>query len=519
MELVTMSKAEINRLEVMGQLEEKRMTQRAAAGILGMSIRQVRRLLRAYRREGAAGLVSKQRGKPSHHQLDRETVQAAIDLLHGRYAGFGPTLAHEKMVEGEGLKLGLGSVRKIMIEEGLWKAKKARKVEVHQMRERRASQGELEQMDGTDHDWFEGRGERCTLLVMIDDATGQLGALSFVPEESFFGYCGLLRQYLAAHGAKQSKRSVMTETVRIALSELLRERRARGLPILDLTESNPTRCGFTLDAEETLAPLHNPRALTYEPDPRGLRTAREAVVQYYSERGVQFDPDQIFLTASTSEAYSFVFRLLANPGDKILAPQPSYPLFDFLGGLNDVEVVPYLLVYDDGWQVDLDALAASWDSRTRAVLVVHPNNPTGSYVQRRELERMIERCRQNGAAIIADEVFADYAFGADAERVATHAENSEALTFTLSGLSKISALPQMKLGWVVVSGPQELRAEAQARLEVIADTYLSVSAPVALAAPRWLAHRQHHSIADIGARATNLRKLDELLTPACPSAG
>ncbi len=200
MELVTMSKAEMNCLEVMGQLEEKRMTQRAAAEILGMSIRQVRRLLRAYRREGAAGLVSKQRGKPSHHQLDRETVQAAIDLLHGRYAGFGPTLAHEKMVEGEGLKLGLGSVRKIMIEEGLWKAKKARKVEVHQMRERRASQGELEQMDGTDHDWFEGRGERCTLLVMIDDATGQLGALSFVPEESFFGYCGLLRQYLAAHG-------------------------------------------------------------------------------------------------------------------------------------------------------------------------------------------------------------------------------------------------------------------------------------------------------------------------------
>ena len=165
-----------------------------------MSVRQVKRLLRAYRREGAVGFVSKQRGKPSHHQLDRETVQAAIDLLHGRYAGFGPTLAHEKLVELEGMKLGLGSVRKIMIEDGLWKAKKARKVEVHQMRERRASQGELEQMDGTNHDWFEGRGERCTLLVMIDDATGELGALSFVPEESFFGYCGLLQQYLAAHG-------------------------------------------------------------------------------------------------------------------------------------------------------------------------------------------------------------------------------------------------------------------------------------------------------------------------------
>jgi transposase len=200
MELVAMSKEEMNRLEVMGHLQEKRMGQRAAAEILGVSVRQVKRLLRAYRREGAIGLVSKQRGKPSHHQLDRETVQAAIDLLHGRYAGFGPTLAHEKLVELEGLKVGLGSVRKIMIEEGLWKAKKARKVEVHQMRERRASQGELEQMDGTNHDWFEGRGERCTLLVMIDDATGELGALSFVPEESFFGYCGLLQQYLAAHG-------------------------------------------------------------------------------------------------------------------------------------------------------------------------------------------------------------------------------------------------------------------------------------------------------------------------------
>lgn len=200
MDLLTMSKEELNRLEVMGQLQEKRMGQKAAAEILGVSVRQVKRLLRTYRREGAAGLVSKQRGQPSHHQLDRGTEQAAINLLHGRYADFGPTLAHEKLVEMEGLKLGLGSVRKMMIVEGLWKAKKARKVEVHQMRERRACQGELEQMDGTDHDWFEGRGERCTLLVMIDDATGQLGALSFVPEESFFGYCGLLQQYLAAHG-------------------------------------------------------------------------------------------------------------------------------------------------------------------------------------------------------------------------------------------------------------------------------------------------------------------------------
>ena len=300
------------------------------------------------------------------------------------------------------------------------------------------------------------------------------------------------------------------------LSELLRERRARGLPILDLTESNPTRCGFALDGEEILAPLHNPRALTYEPDPRGLRTAREAVAQYYSERGVHLDPDQIFLTTSTSEAYSFVFRLLANPGDKILAPQPSYPLFDFLGALNDVEVLPYPLVYDEGWQVDLEALASRWESRSRAVLVVHPNNPTGSYIQKRELGRMIEICHQNRAAIIADEVFADYGFGADAERVVTHAQNSEALTFTLSGLSKISALPQMKLGWIVVNGPPELRSQAQARLEVIADTYLSVSAPVALATPQWLAHRRAIQSQILERVQANLRKLDELLTPGLP---
>jgi transposase len=200
MDLLTMSKEELSRLEVMEHLQEKRMGQRTAAEILGVSVRHVKRLLRSYRSEGAAGLVSKQRGKASHHQLDTEMVQAALDLLKGRYADFGPTLAHEKLVEREGLKLCLGSTRKIMIEEGIWKAKRARKVEKHPLRERRACYGELEQMDGTDHDWFEGRSERCTLLVMIDDATGQLGALSFVPEESFFGYCNLLRQYLAAHG-------------------------------------------------------------------------------------------------------------------------------------------------------------------------------------------------------------------------------------------------------------------------------------------------------------------------------
>jgi transposase len=200
MDMITMSAKEVNRLEVMQRLEEKRMKQKAAAELLEISERQVKRLLRRYREQGASGLVSQRRGKPSSHQLTEGMRREVLDLLKGKYKGFGPTLACEKLVEVDGLKISDESVRKMMMVEGLWKAKPARKLEVHQMRERRACDGELEQMDGTDHDWFEGRSERCTLLVMIDDATGKLGALSFVPEESFFGYCGLLRQYLTAHG-------------------------------------------------------------------------------------------------------------------------------------------------------------------------------------------------------------------------------------------------------------------------------------------------------------------------------
>ena len=195
-----MSAKEVNRLEVMQRVEGKRLKQKSAAELLGISERQVKRLLRRFRQQGARGLVSKRRGKPSNNQMSEETLRKVLELLKGKYKGFGPTLACEKLVEVEGLKISDESVRQMMLAEGLWKAKKARKVEVHQMRERRASIGELEQMDGTDHNWFEERGERCTLLVMIDDASGQLGALSFVEEESFFGYCGLLKQYLAAQG-------------------------------------------------------------------------------------------------------------------------------------------------------------------------------------------------------------------------------------------------------------------------------------------------------------------------------
>jgi transposase len=199
-ELLTMSEKEVNRLEVIQRVAEKRLKQKAAAELLVVSERQVKRLLRRYRQQGASGLISKRRGKPSNNQMATKLSMNVLDLLKSKYQGFGPTLACEKLVEVEGLKISDESVRQMMLAEGLWKAKKARKLEVHQMRQRRACFGELVQMDGTDHDWFEGRGERCTLLVMIDDATGKLGALLFVEEECFFGYCSLLQKYLAAHG-------------------------------------------------------------------------------------------------------------------------------------------------------------------------------------------------------------------------------------------------------------------------------------------------------------------------------
>jgi transposase len=195
-----MSKEELHRLDVMKRLQEKRISQRTAAEELEVSVRHVKRLLRAYRKEGTSGLVSKQRGQPGHHQLDQDVVRRALDLLKGRYRGFGPTLAHEKLVEREGLKLSLGSLRKIMIEEGLWKAKKARKVEVYQMRERRACFGELVQIDGSPFDWFEGRAPECALLVFIDDATGKLVQLQFVESESFFTYCQAAEGYFTRCG-------------------------------------------------------------------------------------------------------------------------------------------------------------------------------------------------------------------------------------------------------------------------------------------------------------------------------
>jgi len=195
-----MSNREITRLEVMQRLKDKRLKQSEASRMLGISDRQVRRLFRAYKDQGPPGLISKRRGKPSHNQLDPETVQKAIDLICEHYRDFGPTLAHEKLTEKHDLRLSRESVRGIMIAEGWWKAKRAKRLPVHQMRERRACFGELVQIDGSDHDWFEGRAPRCTLLVYIDDATGQLGELWFVPEETFFGYCEASQHYFERYG-------------------------------------------------------------------------------------------------------------------------------------------------------------------------------------------------------------------------------------------------------------------------------------------------------------------------------
>lgn len=268
-----------------------------------------------------------------------------------------------------------------------------------------------------------------------------------------------------------------------ALTGLLREKRTAGVPIADLTESNPTAAGLHYPAG-ILEALTDPRALLYQPLPAGLPAAREAVASgYYAPLGRQVDPSRILLTASTSEAYAYLLKLLTEPGDELLTPAPSYPLFEFLASLESVRIAPYPLVYDEGWSIDLDALARSVTARTRAIALVNPNNPTGSFLKRRELERLIELCRSRELAILCDEVFSDYAFGPDPGRVESLVEHEDVLTFSMSGLSKVAALPQMKLGWIVVGGPPALRAAAMERLELIADTWLSVATPVQHALP------------------------------------
>ncbi len=272
------------------------------------------------------------------------------------------------------------------------------------------------------------------------------------------------------------------------LTRLLDERRSAGAAILDLTESNPTAAGFAYPSDQILAALADPRALRYQPAAAGMPSARAAVSDdYYSGR---VDPDRILLTASTSEAYEFVFKLLADPGDEVLVPRPSYPLFDFLAALDAVRVVQYPLVYHNTWTIDFDALARAITPRTRAIVLVNPNNPTGSFLKQSELGPLIALAREHNLAVISDEVFSDYALHPDRLQVArTLTEVTDVPTFCLSGLSKVSGLPQLKLGWIVTGGLAGEREQAFERLELIADTYLSVSAPVQLALPALLGLR------------------------------
>jgi alanine-synthesizing transaminase len=293
------------------------------------------------------------------------------------------------------------------------------------------------------------------------------------------------------------------------LSQALVAHRAAGKPLLDLTVSNPTECGFTYDSEAILNALRNPAALNYEPNPKGLECARRAVAEYYAEKGAAVAIEDIILTTSTSEAYSFLFRLLCDAGDEILIPAPSYPLFDFLADLQDVNLVRYPLPYDHGWQIDFHTLEQAITPRTRAVIVVHPNNPTGHFTKPKEMARLNEVFSGRRLAIIADEVFLDYSL--DGSSPATFATNPDALTFTLSGVSKISGLPQMKAAWLVASGPRPAKAEALARLEVIADTFLSMNAPVQLALPVFLEMRRGFQEQVLSRVRRNLSELDRQL--------
>jgi len=294
------------------------------------------------------------------------------------------------------------------------------------------------------------------------------------------------------------------------LSQALEFHRRSGRELLDLIESNPTRCGFHYDSNAILKAFLDPANLSYQPDPRGLLSAREAVAAYYAEHGAVVDPQNIILTTSTSEGYNFLFRLLCDPGAELLAPQPSYPLLGYLAGLNDIAQHPYQLIYDHGWHLDFETLRRAATSLAAAVIVIHPNNPTGSFVRANELPQLNTFCGERGLAIIADEVFLDYAHNAEQERPSFTA-NHEVLTFTLSGLSKLSALPQMKLAWLVVSGPKRLREEALARLEVIADTFLSVSTPAQHALPALLGQRYAIGSQVRERIAANLRELDQQL--------
>jgi alanine-synthesizing transaminase len=293
-------------------------------------------------------------------------------------------------------------------------------------------------------------------------------------------------------------------------TEALEEVRSSGARVLDLTISNPTRSGLLYEEKQILQSLASPRSMDYDPQPKGLPSARAAVADYYQvQNGIHLEPEHLILTTSTSEGYSFIFRLLCNPGDELLVPKPSYPLFEFLADLQDVKLVPYPLIYDHGWQMDFPSLQKAVSKRTRGVVVVHPNNPTGSFVHLEEQKSLNRFCREHELALIADEVFLDYAHDGAARQ--SFAANQDVLTVTLSGVSKISALPQMKVAWIVTSGPAAKVEPALARLEVVADTYLSMNAPIQWALPALLEQRKAIQPQLLDRVQRNLSELDRQL--------
>jgi len=292
-----------------------------------------------------------------------------------------------------------------------------------------------------------------------------------------------------------------------ALARAHRMRVQAGLTVADLTASNPTRCGFVYDAD-LLAALTDGQAVDYDPQPKGLLCAREAVCRYYADHGVVISPERVVLTTSTSEAYSFLFKLLCDPGSEIVVPEPGYPLFDFLAVLDDVRIKSTQLVYDHGWQIEPEGLRRALTPDTRAIVLVHPNNPTGHYTKAWEAEELAAICRERGIALIVDEVFLDYGIGAN--KPASFAAGLEGVdVYVVSGLSKIAGLPQMKAAWVVATGPNA--ASAMDRLEVIADTFLSMNAPVQVAMPKWIAGREAIQRQILKRIRANLALLDDQL--------
>jgi len=278
----------------------------------------------------------------------------------------------------------------------------------------------------------------------------------------------------------------LSENKLVTMLNSLKEEKA---PIIDLTESNPTRCGFKYLNEKILVPFNEEESLTYDPHPQGSLKSREAISQYYKQKNLNVSEEQIFLTSSTSEAYSYLFRLLINPIEGVLFPQPSYPLFQFLGDLNDVEISNYPLVYLDSWRIDCNALKTLVNIDTKAIVLVNPNNPTGSFVKENEMIAINELCQKYHLSIICDEVFHDFAFDYS-KKYLSCVHNHDVLTFTLGGLSKTLGLPQMKLSWIVITGPEREVHLAIKRLEIVADTYLSVNTLAQNAIGYWLSSRK-----------------------------